>query len=97
EAAGIPCGGKVNGVYLHPRELAFGTALNQVGITIGSIAAPLMVAVMAPVSGWRSVFAVCGAFGFVWIPVWWPTAKKIPAPRTEPSTTPSGISEILSD
>jgi ACS family hexuronate transporter-like MFS transporter len=97
EAAGIPCGGKVNGVYLQPRELAFGTALNQVGITIGSIAAPLMVAVMAPVYGWRSVFAVCGTFGFVWIPVWWATAKKIPAPQTEPSTKPSGISEILSD
>ena len=39
EAAGIPCGGKANGMYLQPRELAFGTALNQVGITIGSIAA----------------------------------------------------------
>ena len=48
EAAGIPCAGKANGVYLQPRELAFGTALNQVGITMGSIAAPLMVAVMAP-------------------------------------------------
>src|SRR5579871_4769266 len=56
EAAGIPCAGKANGLYLQPREFAFGTALNQVGITIGSIAAPLMVAAMAPVYGWRSVF-----------------------------------------
>ena len=79
EAAGIPCAGKANGVYLQPRELAFGTALNQVGITMGSIAAPLMVAVMAPVYGWRSVFVVCGALGFLWIPVWWFTAKKLPA------------------
>src|SRR5882724_3905657 len=97
EAAGIPCAGKANGVYLQPRELAFGTALNQVGITVGSIAAPLMVAVMAPVYGWRSVFVVCGALGFVWIPVWWVTAKRIPAPLNEPSTAPSGIATILRD
>ena len=97
EAAGIPCGGKANGVYLQPRELAFGTALNQVGITIGSIAAPLMVAVMAPVYGWRSVFVVCGALGFLWIPLWWATAKRFPAPHSEPSTAHNGIAKILRD
>ena len=97
EAAGIPCAGKANGVYLQPRELAFGTALNQVGITVGGIAAPLMVAVMAPIYGWRSVFVVCGALGFLWIPLWWFTAKKIPAPKMEPATAPSGIAIILRD
>ncbi len=96
EAAGIPCAGKANGVYLQPRELAFGTALNQVGITIGSIAAPLMVAAMAPVYGWRSVFVVCGALGFVWIPVWWATAKRFPAKAAEVAKR-GGIAKILRD
>ena len=91
EAAGIPCAGKANGVYLQPRELAFGTALNQVGITIGSIAAPLMVAAMAPVYGWRSVFVVCGALGFVWIPVWWVTATRLPAKPAGVATTRGGV------
>jgi ACS family hexuronate transporter-like MFS transporter len=97
EAAGIPCAGKANGVYLQPRELAFGTALNQVGITIGSIAAPLMVAVMAPVYGWRSVFVVCGALGFVWIPVWWLTTTRLPAKPVEATTTRGGVVHILKD
>jgi len=97
EAAGIPCAGKANGLYLQPRELAFGTALNQVGITVGSIAAPLMVAMIAPAYGWRSVFVVCGSLGFLWIPLWWVTAKKLPAPKTEISATPSGIAKILRD
>jgi ACS family hexuronate transporter-like MFS transporter len=97
EAAGIPCAGKANATYLDPRELAFGTALNQVGITIGSIAAPLMVAVMAPIYGWRSVFIVCGALGFVWIPVWWATVKGNAMPRTEPAKPASGIAKILAD
>jgi ACS family hexuronate transporter-like MFS transporter len=97
EAAGIPCSGKANGVYLEPRELAFGTALNQVGISIGSIAAPLLVAAMAPVYGWRSVFLVCGALGFVWIPLWWATAKRIPASQPERVALPGGVSKILRD
>jgi ACS family hexuronate transporter-like MFS transporter len=97
EAAGIPCAGKANGVYLQPRELAFGTALNQVGITVGSIAAPLMVAAMAPRYGWRSVFVVCGALGFVWIPVWWVTAKKIPAKPAEMAAARGGVIRILRD
>ena len=97
EAAGIPCAGKANSLYLQPRELAFGTALNQVGITIGSIAAPLMVAAMAPVYGWRSVFVVCGALGFVWIPVWWATAKRFPAEPTETEFARGGIATILRD
>jgi ACS family hexuronate transporter-like MFS transporter len=97
EAAGIPCAGKANGVYLQPREFAFGTALNQVGITIGSIAAPLMVAAMAPVYGWRSVFVVCGALGFVWIPMWWATTTRLPAKPTETVTVRGGVGNILSD
>ncbi|MEO8052220.1 MAG: MFS transporter [Acidobacteriota bacterium] len=96
EAAGIPCAGKANGVYLQPRELAFGTALNQVGITTGSIAAPLMVAAIAPVYGWRSVFVVCGALGFLWIPVWWATAKRFPAKAAEVARR-GGIANILRD
>jgi MFS transporter, ACS family, hexuronate transporter len=97
EAAGIPCAGKANGMYLQPREFAFGTALNQVGITIGSIAAPLMVAAMAPVYGWRSVFVVCGALGFVWIPVWWATARKLPAKPLEATAARGGVAKILRD
>ena len=97
EAAGIPCAGKANGVYLQPRELAFGTALNQVGITIGMVAAPLMVAAMAPVYGWRSVFVVCGAVGFVWIPVWWATTTRLPAKPVEATVARGGVAMILRD
>ncbi len=97
ESAGIPCAGKANAAYLQPRELAFGTALNQVGITMGSIAAPLMVAAMAPIYGCRSVFIVCGALGFVGIPIWWATAKWLPAPSSEPGAPPGGVAKILRD
>jgi len=85
EAAGIPASGKANAIYLEPRELALGTAFNQVGITLGSVAAPLIVVLMQPRYGWRSTFALCGALGFLWIPLWWFTSKRVPA---EPSKIP---------
>jgi len=96
EAAGIPAAAKANGMYLAPPELAFGSAMNQVGITFGSIAAPLIVAAMAPVYGWRSVFLVCGALGFVWLPAWWLTARKIPA-RKQQVVVSGQFKEILRD
>jgi ACS family hexuronate transporter-like MFS transporter len=78
EAAGIPATGKANGLYLEPREYALGAAINQVGITLGSVSAPLLVAAIEPGFGWRAPFAVCGALGFLWIPLWRFTAKRIP-------------------
>jgi MFS transporter, ACS family, hexuronate transporter len=78
EAAGIPATGKANATYLEPRELALGTAFNQVGITLGSVAAPLIVTLMQRRYGWRSTFALCGALGFLWIPLWLFTSKRVP-------------------
>jgi len=87
EAAGIPATGKANATYLEPRELALGTAFNQVGITLGSVAAPLIVVLMQPRYGWRSTFALCGALGFLWIPLWWFTSKRVSSARQSPAFT----------
>src|ERR1700680_3963704 len=56
-----------------------------------------MVAAMAPIYGWRSVFILCGALGFIWIPLWLATAKRIAVPLTEPSIPDRGIAKILRD
>ncbi len=78
EAASIPSAGKANATYLASHELALGTALNQVGISIGLVAAPLIVAAIAPRYGWRATFVICGALGLVWAPLWWLTSKRVP-------------------
>jgi ACS family hexuronate transporter-like MFS transporter len=39
------------------------------------------------VYGWRAAFAVCGALGFLWIPLWWFTSRRVPvraAVETQP-------------
>lgn len=97
EAAGVPGYGKANAMYLAPRELAIGTALNQVGISVGLACAPLVVAALAPHYGWRSAFVVCGVMGLLWLPLWLVTSKSIPATTTLHATAPAPIRELLRD
>ena len=88
EAAGIPGAGKANAMYLESHELALGTAFNQVGISLGMFAAPLIVASLAPQYGWRSAFVTCGTLGFLWVPLWLLTSNQVPARHAAPSKKP---------
>lgn len=85
ESGGIPATAKGFALYLEPRERAMGTALNQVGITLGMMAAPLLVGGLAAAYGWRVGFVATGLAGFVWVPLWLLTARRIPAPPAEES------------
>jgi MFS transporter, ACS family, hexuronate transporter len=74
ESAGVPAAGKLNAIYLEPKNRAIGAAMTQVGLTIGGIGAPLLVLAM---SGWRSPFFICAALGFAWIPMWVAVRRKV--------------------
>lgn len=97
EAAGIPCFGKANAMYLEPRELALGTAFNQIGISLGLTLAPLIVAAVAPLYGWRSSFIMCGALAFVWVPAWLFTSRKIPARALTKAESGARFRDLLAD
>jgi MFS transporter, ACS family, hexuronate transporter len=99
EAAGIPGSGKANAIYLRPHELALGGALNQVGLSIGGVAAPLLVAWLGGPAGWRRVFIIAALLGFVWIPIWLFTARRIPKmPETSaPALARAGSGDLLRD
>ncbi len=84
EAAGIPAAGKAIGTLLAPAERAMGNALNQAGVSIGSMAALPLAAWLAGTAGWRSAFLVTGALGLLWIPLWNLAARRagaVDAPR----------------
>ncbi|MBV8847216.1 MAG: MFS transporter [Bryobacterales bacterium] len=97
EAASIPSTGKANATYLESHELALGTAINNVGLSLGSIAAPLLVASLAPRFGWRSVFAACGIGGLLWIPLWWVTSRRVPARAVKKQERTTTMTELLRD
>lgn len=97
EAAAIPGFGKANATYLPAREFALGTAVNQIGISIGGIAAPLVAASVAVAYGWRAAFVACGALGLAWLPFWFYAVRKIPAREESSPSTAVPISDMLSD
>ena len=74
ESAGVPAAGKLNAIYLEPKDRAIGAAMTQVGLSIGGIGAPLLVASMV---GWRSPFFVCAALGLAWIPLWIAVRRRV--------------------
>lgn len=82
ESAGVPAVGKLNGLYLEPEERALGAAVNQIGLTLGAMVAPLWIALPGGLN-WRVPFAICGVLGFLWIPLWWFVSRRVPARYAE--------------
>lgn len=86
ESAGLPSSGKMAATYLHPPERPLGAALNQSGLSAGGILAPILAAWLAVQFGWRAVFYLTGALGFLWIPCWLlisRVAPHVPQPASE--------------
>src|ERR1035437_8137099 len=79
EAAGIPAAGKAIHQYLRPGERALGNAVNQAGVSLGSVVAPLLATWIALRSGWRHAFVVTGVLGLAWIPLWLWVSRRAPA------------------
>ena len=84
-------------MYLEPRELALGTAFNQVGISLGLTVAPLAAAALSPVYGWRATFIACGALGLIWVPAWWWTSRRIPAKPIAKAGSAARLADLLRD
>jgi predicted MFS family arabinose efflux permease len=95
ESAGIPAAGKLNAIYLEPKNRALGAAMTQGGLSIAGIGAPLLVGAMA---GWRSPFFICAALGFAWIPAWMAVRRKVrPYEDVPPRREPGALLLLLKD
>lgn len=88
EAGGIPASSKTIASYLKPEERALGSAFSQVGLTIGASAAPQLAAYIGPRYGWPSAFLIGGVLGFLWIPIWLLTMRRVPTPVQPQRITP---------
>ncbi len=71
ESGGIPAVAKMGAIYLPSEERALGSALGQVGITIGSVLALSVGVKLGEQYGWRFPFFLTGLIGLLWIPLWW--------------------------
>ena len=79
-----------------PADQSKGVALMFMGITIGTLLATPLVALLADRYGWRMAFIVTGAMGFVLLPFWQLLLRKIKADSAgEPK--PQQISHLPAD
>ena len=71
EAAAIPAGTKSVSEWFPPRERPLATGAFQMGISVGNMIAPPLVAFCILYWGWQSAFVVTGALSLFWAALWW--------------------------
>jgi MFS transporter, ACS family, hexuronate transporter len=78
EASGVSAVGKAVALYLFPEERAVGSAMGQLGLSLGAGLAPGVTVFFAYQYSWRWTFFAVGILSLAWIPVWLVTARLIP-------------------
>jgi len=70
EAGNFPAAIKTTAEYFPKKDRALATAVFNAGSTIGALAAPLTIPLLAKHYGWEMSFIIIGALGFLWMG-WW--------------------------
>ena len=70
EAGNFPAAIKTTAEYFPKKDRAYATSIFNSGATIGALAAPITIPVIASHFGWEMAFIIIGALGFVWIFFW---------------------------
>ena len=70
EAGNFPAAIKVTAEYFPKKDRAFATSIFNSGASVGALAAPATIPLLARVWGWEMAFIVIGVLGFVWMGLW---------------------------
>jgi ACS family hexuronate transporter-like MFS transporter len=70
EAGNFPAAIKTTAEWFPQKERALATGIFNSGSNVGAIIAPLTVPLIAESIGWQWAFIITGAFGFVWLILW---------------------------
>lgn len=70
EAGNFPAAIKVTAEYFPKKDRALATSLFNAGASVGALAAPLTVPLLAQAWGWEMAFIIIGALGFIWMFFW---------------------------
>lgn len=70
EAGNFPAAIKVTAEYFPKKDRAFATSIFNSGSSVGALAAPALIPLIARYWGWEMAFIVIGALGFVWMGFW---------------------------
>jgi ACS family hexuronate transporter-like MFS transporter len=71
EAGNFPAAVKTVAEWFPVKERGVATGIFNAGTSIGVVSALLIVPIILNSYGWKEVFWITGAFGFVWLIFWW--------------------------
>ena len=70
EAGNFPAAIKVTAEYFPKKDRAFATSIFNSGASVGALAAPMTIPILAKVTSWEMAFVIIGTLGFIWAAVW---------------------------
>ena len=70
EAGNFPAAIKVTAEYFPRKDRALATSIFNAGASVGALAAPATIPLLARAWGWEMAFIVIGALGFIWMFFW---------------------------
>ncbi len=70
EAGNFPAAIKVTAEYFPKKDRAYATSLFNAGSSVGALAAPLSIPILADAFGWEMAFIIIGVLGFIWMFFW---------------------------
>ena len=76
EAGNFPAAIKVTAEYFPKKDCAFSTSIFNSGSSVGALAAPATIPLIAKFWGWEMAFIIIGALGFLWMGFWMWLYKK---------------------
>ena len=94
EAGNFPAAIKVTAEYFPKKDRAFATSIFNSGSSVGALAAPLTIPLIAKFCGWEWAFIIIGALGFVWMGFWTFFYKK---PEENPRVNAEELAYINQD
>ena len=70
EAGNFPAAVKVTAEYFPKKDRAFATSIFNSGASVGALAAPATIPLLANAWGWEMAFVVIGVLGYIWMGLW---------------------------
>lgn len=70
EAGNFPAAIKVTAEYFPKKDRAFSTSIFNSGASVGALAAPATIPLLARALGWEMAFIIIGMLGYVWMGLW---------------------------
>ena len=70
ESGNFPAAIKVTAEYFPKKDRAFSTSIFNSGASVGALAAPATIPLLARAWGWEMAFIIIGVLGFIWMGLW---------------------------